>query len=264
MKQELETKRRGAFTLIELLVVIAIIAILAALLLPALAKAKEAARGIKCINNLKQIGVAIHTYAHDHDDDLVAAEISVNNGGSYQQGWPTLLERGGYFPAPKKGNFADMTAGDSIVRCPSGLPEVYGGTGPVSRDDIEGAKPWPYPDEKDPTDNYYIDCWYGINGGTGTLKKWPFSRKPLDIPPAGDGGNDVNKLGTVTLPSTTAAIYDGWWMHNGRDERVNARHKNRTRSNILMFDSSASSYDTFAIPSVDDNDAKLVRFRLTK
>ena len=65
-----QTPSPSAFTLIELLVVVAVIAILASLLLPALASARHGAKGVTCLNNLRQWGQATHFYAADNDDFL--------------------------------------------------------------------------------------------------------------------------------------------------------------------------------------------------
>jgi prepilin-type N-terminal cleavage/methylation domain-containing protein len=81
--------RAVAFTLIELLVVIAIIAILAALLLPALAKAKEKAKRIACLNNMKQLGMAFQMYAGDYGDTIPAS--GVTDGSTYYLSYDDLL-----------------------------------------------------------------------------------------------------------------------------------------------------------------------------
>jgi len=89
----------SAFTLIELLVVIAIIAILAALLLPALATAKEKARRIVCINQNKQMLAATHLYANDFEDRLPyngAGQPPL--GPQYYHSWLALYASGNYDP----------------------------------------------------------------------------------------------------------------------------------------------------------------------
>jgi prepilin-type N-terminal cleavage/methylation domain-containing protein len=81
-------KQRSAFTLIELLVVIAIIAILAAMLLPALSKAKSKALAIQCVNHLKQYGLAATLYSDENDSKVLPPLYSDANGA---YGWYTTI-----------------------------------------------------------------------------------------------------------------------------------------------------------------------------
>ncbi len=77
----LSENRRRAFMFVELLIVIAVLAILAALLLPALAKAKQKAQRINCVNNLKQVGLAFRLWSGDNGDKY-PPNVSTSKGGS--------------------------------------------------------------------------------------------------------------------------------------------------------------------------------------
>jgi prepilin-type N-terminal cleavage/methylation domain-containing protein/prepilin-type processing-associated H-X9-DG protein len=119
--------RRRGFTLIELLVVIAIIAILAAILFPVFAQAREKARQITCLSNMRGLGTAFALYIQDYDETFPPTDYDVPNQGRFT--WPTLVEpyiKGGITRSTGASGIESKNQKKSIFVCPSidaGLPD---------------------------------------------------------------------------------------------------------------------------------------------
>jgi prepilin-type N-terminal cleavage/methylation domain-containing protein len=132
------------FTLVELLVVIGIIGVLISILLPALNKAREQAKTVQCLSNMRQIGAAVQEYANETGGVLIPAEWrnppTSAKGGSGTDAWPVLMVVLKLVPYPATGNEGDTTR--TVFYCPSAIVDLANpgaSQDPKSRIDQHGA-----------------------------------------------------------------------------------------------------------------------------
>ena len=241
-----------AFTLIELLVVISIISLLISILLPALQSARSAGRTVKCLSNQRQIGLGLAMYSNNYSDQQIPSGITVFEKTRYYNiHWATLLHMGRYMEVPldtsgSSANGANESVGGGQY-CPEGLTDRGTNYSPTSRTDKQNRRYWA---KWLPATNLRVDTWYSINAG---LISGPDAQDKFDSYPylgMSDSQTDqsvlrLHTIGEILKPSKLASVADGTFIHNKwTEERIGARHKNFTTTNILHLDGHAATYAT--------------------
>ena len=242
----------AGFTLVELLVVIGIIAILISILFPSLGKVRASARTVACTVNLRQIGQAFHAYAADRKDYVVPKDWyhHADPGNKFRDNWAITLIESGYLPAPAQDPTWRGSEGNSVFRCPDGLDEKWVEGTPAwdggERSPI-GAKFWRVTSS---TSGKSYDIWYGVNGANESAM---FGQYPMNAcPPPGSKEAQLMKMSKIRRASEVALVFDGLSQHFGTGMgyvHINARHNNRTTTNVLFCDGHVESLARDTMPS---------------
>lgn len=233
---------RLGFTLVELLVVIGIIALLISILLPALSTAREQGATIKCLSNLRQLGMSAVIYSQNNRNVLVPCDITSPDGTVRYESWASILVTENYLPYPPYKNKTVPLTDDTALKCPSGNMDVAGNAYITKRNDaLNSAAEVCVSTIANP--GLAVWSWYAPNGTSGSDKGIPLPRCGIGFP-KGRRASDIIK------PTQVVFLFDGVGAVNvhGSPNRVSARHNKMSVTNLLMFDGHAESIRTADIP----------------
>jgi prepilin-type N-terminal cleavage/methylation domain-containing protein len=213
--------RRRAFTLIELLVVIAIIAILIGLLLPAVQKIRTAAERMRCVNNLKQIGLALHSY-HDQNGTLPPALYEPGTTlKPMKYPWVSWLTR--ILPFIEQPAMYARMQTDSANQQNPWYPTPHYGLDKVMQTYKCPSDPREYVAEQGEGLSVAFTAYLGVNGRNlrtldGVLY-WDSQVRFLDIT---DGTSNTLMVGE--RPPSTDFVFGWWYAGSGQDDTLYGRN----------------------------------------
>lgn len=238
-------RRPRGFTLVELLVVIGIIALLIGILMPVLGKARDSARTVACLSNLKQIVAAAQMYSAENKGYVIPYQTP--RAGH----WSNICVDNGYLNAAGASTAAYSSTSpqtNTVFFCPSGNMDrisqdlANNQTIPFSRTDERSMMGYPH---TSPNSGIILHVWYGMNADEGSSMTSGAPARRIQA-----ATDRLTTMNMVRKSSETVFFFDGLVYHmmemNGN--RISARHGKRTQTNIAFFDGHAQTFFTKELP----------------